>query len=384
MKGDYYLMHPWIKPLICFLIAVLMGTLFLVFKTPPIRRDSKRNRTAGIEISEGRFAKLANERPGYILFLGGCFKIFGRNDNAVRLIQVFISALTALLVYYFAKKFYGENIGFIAGLLYSFCPTFAHYPGFLLRATLKTFFFFLTYLLIDKAFSCKNLLVPFFAVTTLIVLSAINPEFCFFGVFASVLLAIVHRKDNISNGRSIRNIIIIAVLPMIFLSGLMYWAYEKNRFPIPGGILLYSGSELALSNKEKAARVIGLISRNLSEKIFPEIDFHTLWPYPAIANTLKKEALEKYSGRYKFFQRVVDLYKEHPFGYVINRVTTLIRLNAFIYPSRLNETDRWKDFYNRSGPGADGRNSWFMIIADLILKLLTNPFCWAVGGFFVM
>ena len=75
----------------------------------------------------------------------------------------------------------------------------------------------------------------------------------------------------------------------------------------------------------------------------------------------------------------IDLYKEHPFGYLINRITTLIRLNAFQYPSRLNETDRWKDFYNRGNSKA-----LVVIVLDLILKFLSNPVFWALGGIIVM
>ena len=373
-------MRSYVKPLTCFLIAILMGVSFLIFKTPRIKRDSLKNHIAAIKVSEGNFDVLVGSTPIYHLFVGTCFRIFGEHDNAVRIVQVLLSAVVALFVYAFANRYYGENVGFIAGLLYSFCPTFAHYPGFFLKETLMVFLFFLTYILILKAFRTNNIVVSCCAVFSLLILSLTKPVFWFFGIFTIVALLVFGRKYFSRNRRTVGTAIIIGVLPIFLLSGLVYHAQKKNpRFLRnaggAGGSLIANTAELALSDREKAARVIGLISRNLSEKIFPDIDFHTLWPYPYKA--LKRWKKEN-PGRGQL-PMAFDLIKEHPFGYFINRITTLIRLNAFQYPSRLNETDRWKDFYNRGN-----NKSLVVIVIDLILKLLSNPFFWAVGGFIVI
>jgi len=381
-------MCSYIKPLTCFLIAILMGVSFLIFKTPPIRNDSLGNHTAGIEVSKGNFDVLASATPIYPLFVGICFRMFGEHDNAVRIVQVFMSAIVSLLVYAFASRYYGKNVGFIAGLLYACCPTFAHYPGFFLRESLLVLLFFLTYILILKAFRTNNIVVSCCAVFSLLILSLTKPVFWFFGLFTILVLLILCRKHIYRAKRVARTAIIIGVLPILFLSGLAYHAHKSLPGFIEGGggtggIFLYNAAELALSDKELAARFIGLISRNLSEKIFPEINFRTLWPYPEVVQRLLKEADSRYSQLpHKASRRLhmaIDLYKEHPFGYFINRITTLIRLNAFQYPSRLNETDRWKDFYNRGN-----NKSLVVIVLDLVLKLLSNPFFWAVGGFVVM
>jgi len=73
------------------------------------------------------------------------------------------------------------------------------------------------------------------------------------------------------------------------------------------------------------------------------------------------------------------LYKEHPYRYALSRVSVLMRLNALQYPSRLNETDRWKDFYNRSNNKTVG-----FILADFLLKTLTNPVLWFICGLLVI
>ena len=387
-------MRPCIKPTICFLIAIIMGISFLVFKTPPVRRDSAFWRSAGIELSNNGFdfdsSKLAKKyayREAYPVFVGICFKIFGQHDNAVRIVQVMMSGFVALLVYSFARQYYGENVGFTAGLLYSFCPTFGHYPGFFLTESLLVFLFVFTCWLMMQAIDKKSLLIAACSALTLTLTLLTKSVFLFFGPFVLFMMVTFYRKQFDWNRRLVLIATMITLLPMVFFSGIGYLINKDDSIVTAGGGIgknfLYNGAELALSEKEKAARLIGLISRNLSEKIFPDINFSTLWPYPEIVHKLIEEADSKYSHlpnrKDRFLNAALDLYKEHPFGYLINRITTLIRLNAFQYPSRLNETDRWKDFYNRSN-----NKSLNAIILDLVLKVLSNPFFWALGGVIVM
>ncbi|MBL7202700.1 MAG: glycosyltransferase family 39 protein [Desulfobacteraceae bacterium] len=367
----------------------------MVFKTPPVRRDSAGWRAAGIELSENDFHVVSSKnlelialRPAYPVFVGICFRVFGKYDNAVRLVQVLLSAFVALLVYSFASRYYGNDVGFTAGLLYSFCPTFAHYPGFFLTDNLIVFLFVLSCWLVMKAIDTQNMLIAACAAVSLTLTLLTKPVFLFLGPFVVLMLAIFYAKHVNWNGRLVGIMTIIALLPIICFSGWLYRIHKHDPIIMQsgGGIgynLLYNGSELALSDKEKAARFIGLISRNLSEKMFPDIDFRTLWPYPAIVQRLKENADRKYSQlpnrKDRYLQMALELYKEHPFGYFINRITTLIRLNAFQYPSRLNETDRWKDFYNRGN-----NKSLLVIILDLVLKSMTNPFIWFLCGIVVI
>ena len=89
--------------------------------------------------------------------------------------------------------------------------------------------------------------------------------------------------------------------------------------------------------------------------------------------------LPKKSMEVRYVLFAFDLYKESPWRYIFSRISTLMRLNSFQYPSRLNETHRWKDFYNRGN-----NKSIVVIILDIFLKLISNPFFWALGGFIVM
>ena len=180
-------MRSHVKALTCFLIAALMGLYFLVFMTPPIRNDSAGYHNKGIEISERGLSVITTEaqarEPGYHIFLGLCFKMFGPKDNIVRFIQVILSAFTSLLIYSIGKRYYGENTGFISGLLYSFCPTFAYYPTFFLSESLAVFLFVLSYRLIIKATDNGNFLFAGFSGGCLAAASLTKFIFLFFGFF---------------------------------------------------------------------------------------------------------------------------------------------------------------------------------------------------------
>jgi len=330
---------------------------------------------------------LGSRSPVYPVFLGICYKVFGKNDNAIRVVQILLSGIVALMVYFFTTRYYGVNVGFIAGLLYSFCPTFGYYPAFFLRETLLVALFFISSFLILKAFDVRSIFVAVCAALSVILTILTKPVFLFLGLFIVLMLMLFCRESIILDRRKAALAAIIVFLPILFLLGPFIKLNEAKPQALTGGgigtSLIYNSSELALSDKEKVARLIGLVSRNLSEKLFPDIDFRTLWPYPAIAKEIIERAHSKYSqlsnSQDRLLNMVFDLYQKHPFGYLTNRLTTLIRLNAFQYPSRLNETDRWKDFYNRGNS-----KSFIFIFMDLFLKLVSNPVFWAAGGIIIM
>ena len=232
-------MRSYVKPITCFLIAVLMGIVFLIFKTPPVRRDSAGWRAAGVELSENGFDvvssksfKLIALRPAYPVFVGICYTVFGKHDNAVRIVQVLLSAFVAVLVYSFARRYYGENVGFIAGLLYSFCMTFAHYPGFFLTDSLIVFLFVLSCWLAMKAFDTRNILLSFCAAISLSVLTFTKGVFLFMGFFFALMLIGFYRKKTSCkfDKRLTVAMIMIALLPMILFSG---WVYHINKLLFP-------------------------------------------------------------------------------------------------------------------------------------------------------
>ena len=105
---------------------------------------------------------------------------------------------------------------------------------------------------------------------------------------------------------------IIGLVPIMSVFAWSYWNVHKidpsmeqdRRF---GRTLIYSVSELGLSSREQTARFVSLISRNLAEKLFAEIDFKKLWPHPEVYKQLMKEAQERYAAKKKYGSSVCTL-----------------------------------------------------------------------------
>src|SRR5215469_13106485 len=77
--------------------------------------------------------------PGYPLFLGLIFSIFGENLVAVRLIQALIDLLGVVLIAQVARKCISERAGLITLALAALCPFTASYAASAMTESLSIF-----------------------------------------------------------------------------------------------------------------------------------------------------------------------------------------------------------------------------------------------------
>ncbi len=77
--------------------------------------------------------------PVYPLFLASVYYFTGPNDFAVRLLQILLSALTAVFLFFIAKKLLGEKIAWIAGLACAVYPPLIIYSAIISSETLFIF-----------------------------------------------------------------------------------------------------------------------------------------------------------------------------------------------------------------------------------------------------
>ena len=90
--------------------------------------------------------------PLYPAFLALVYKIFGpENYNAVRLVQIFLSLVSGLIVYSLAKKiFHEEKVALLAAAIFLFYPSLVIFNYLILTETLFIFLFLLAlYLLVE-------------------------------------------------------------------------------------------------------------------------------------------------------------------------------------------------------------------------------------------
>jgi hypothetical protein len=91
--------------------------------------------------------------PGYPYFLAVIYLIFGHKHIAVLMVQALLGALSVLLIYLTAKKYFSENISRIAGIVAAGYPIFIWYVSWLMTENL---FFFLLCLLIYLTVGLKE------------------------------------------------------------------------------------------------------------------------------------------------------------------------------------------------------------------------------------
>lgn len=123
------------------------------------------NLTEGFGFREDRTAdykfdySIARAGPAYEFFLAGIYQLFGHHYTAVWIIQAFLHALSAWLLWRSAKLIWGEegeNIGLIAAIIFGFHPDLIEISAMLLTETLYLFFVVLTIWAFLKAYYARE------------------------------------------------------------------------------------------------------------------------------------------------------------------------------------------------------------------------------------
>jgi len=97
----------------------------------------------------------AYREPVYPLFLAGIYVIFGHSYNAVRLVQIVISAFTCVLIFLFVYENFGKGAE-IASLIACFYPYFIYYSTTILRETLFIYFLLYTVYLLTRVINKRE------------------------------------------------------------------------------------------------------------------------------------------------------------------------------------------------------------------------------------
>lgn len=107
--------------------------------------------------------------PGYQFFLAGIYLIFGRNYEAVWIINALLHALTAFFAYLLSREVFGINrpwwIGWISAAFIGLSPDLITMSGMLMTETLAVFLVVLSALLFFKYIN--NFSQPFYLVVLL-------------------------------------------------------------------------------------------------------------------------------------------------------------------------------------------------------------------------
>ncbi|MCF8355735.1 MAG: tetratricopeptide repeat protein [Melioribacteraceae bacterium] len=77
--------------------------------------------------------------PAYPYILGIVFLIFGKNFIVIRLIQVIVSTLNIILIYFIGRNLHSKNAGYLSAVIASVYSIFIFYSGAILSETFQVF-----------------------------------------------------------------------------------------------------------------------------------------------------------------------------------------------------------------------------------------------------
>ena len=116
-----------------------------------------KGRGFGIYLSGFKYSSISS--PLYPLFLAFMYSFFGHNYMAVKIAQLVIGSLNAVVVYAIGKRLFTRSVGIISGLIFASYLPHMWWTSALMREVFSTFLFGLAYLAMIKAIdevSLKN------------------------------------------------------------------------------------------------------------------------------------------------------------------------------------------------------------------------------------
>jgi 4-amino-4-deoxy-L-arabinose transferase-like glycosyltransferase len=149
--------------------------------------------------------------PLHPLYLALVYRIFGPNPIASRIIQAFISTISAIILYHVAKRYFDPTTAFIVYLVVIFYPYYIYYTGVLLMETICIFLVSLFFLLFKIMKEKDKVSYPLLCGFIFGLLFLTNPVFQFF--FPLTLLTVI-----LTYPKKIRNISFITLAFIITIS----------------------------------------------------------------------------------------------------------------------------------------------------------------------
>jgi 4-amino-4-deoxy-L-arabinose transferase-like glycosyltransferase len=131
--------------------------------------------------------KLYHQEPLYPYLVGATYRVFGPDPRAVYVWQMALGILSNLLIWWIARRHFGDVAGLLAGLLAVFCGPILFYEMTLVRTSLTVFATLFLYAVFDRAFDRDTLRLWFAAGAALGAAMLLQTTFFLFGLGALAL-----------------------------------------------------------------------------------------------------------------------------------------------------------------------------------------------------
>jgi len=318
----------------------------------------------------------AGIEPLYPLFLAGIYGVFGHNYDAVRIIQIFLFALTAVFVYLLAEKIFNQKIAVISGIITALFYGLANQAS---NITTETLFIFLIVLLAYALFKGR------FAVSGIVLgLATLTRGIIqFFAILIALNIIIVFYKKT-----SLKNTFLKAGVFLVgFLIILIPWQIKirsNNVLVAPrGGEILSVRAELMenLYHNYPAHLIGHLFGYYFSQKVYPDISSTVFRETPktkqVISDLLKSGRCYGETDKILLKEAKIKILAA-PHKYVLMSVLDFISFNSPIIP----RGSLWQNTLTIHPMFAEGRQpnipEWAKTVIILDIRLVWFAFLFLV------
>lgn len=294
------------------------------------------------------YAPTMFREPGYPAILAAIYRIFGHKIRAVLLLQAFMHALTAVIVYLISSRVFGDRAGFLSGLVAALFPTLANISAYLLSETYFTLLLMLGLWSFCKMVREHSLLWSLFSGTVfgIVIITKAAALFLPFVLSAATGLAsVIARKMNVRLAACLVIVAVVSSVPASAWSFRNSMIFDTRSIALRGGDALWSRAQkLNDPARVVAATACYSISEYLGSKLFPEVaDKPERYLFKDFDRAFKMRDDYRASGFSdieidKIFRKeAVELIFRRPFRYVAYTVIEAIKMTAFTYLPVLNE-----------------------------------------------
>lgn len=270
-----------------------------------------------IDSIEGYFGWAALSDRGYFIYLSTIYRIFGDSIIIVRLIKALLGAWTCVILYRFAVRTFGEEVGRIGAILYMLMPNLIYYTGLHLK---ETEMIFLLVAFIDRAdYTLRSKDYSFFNIALCLLLGGLLFLFrtvlgvtAFFALFSAVLFS---NAQVIKWKKRLMLFVWVIVAVLYFMGGRIMTEVEE--------IWMLRGENQQTNIEYRSTREGGnQLAKYASASIFAPAIF--ILPFPTMVETPLQESMRLLHG-----------------GYYVKNLMAFFTMFALIWVFR---NKKWRDY----------------------------------------
>lgn len=216
------------------------------------------------------------EPPGYSLFIAGTYGIFGKNYDAVRMIQILLIIISMVIICKLSSKLFGKKVGVLTGLLMALFYGFPLSAAKFNKEILQMFLLALLVYTLYRGYFVKK--VKWFFVSGIILGLAVLTNGIMQVLFVPIIVLFYFIYKNEISLRKLFLMSLIFILPFGFIVG--GWSiinkFKSNTFSvasIDGELLSMRADIMENVSKNYLGHFVGhAFGYYFAEQLYPNID----------------------------------------------------------------------------------------------------------------